>query len=743
LSEFRFYRWAKRFHEILNGNRYDPAVEWGNSEMKNATSQRNRRAAAVLFSLGLYFLTMLIGGLFLTVNKTNEIETRRNEKLVASILQSQLSGIQSVADDNAFWDEAARAVYTPHPNQSFLNDSFASATANSTNYSMVSIANQAGQQIWAGENGNVVNFDSSKRFGPGYLELMKGLSEQSPSAAQFATDQNGLVLLGAARIRYSDPEKNQTLAERGFATILMMRRLDNGLISKLGKQLEMSGFRLSQSPIAAASFPLKANDGKVIGYLNWRTSTNRWVVVQDVLPYLAAGVVLFFISLSIAWSFGYQMVKRLELQAMTDSLSQMPNRRALLLAIRAEQKKSQAHALALIDLDGFKYVNDSYGHAVGDRLIKRIAKMLIKEVGNDGIVARLGGDEFAILLAGKNIEQRIANVSARFLDSLRLPVMVEDRSLSLGASIGLVATHETLKGEGELFRRADVAMYQAKQLGKMRAEWYDPTLDEEQAIANELAAELRHSLNVGELEVVYQPIVEVGDAHCRSVEALARWNSPTRGAISPEVFIPIAENTGLIDAIGLFVLRRACNDVRDQDDMRLAVNVSAAQLRNPMFPKELQSILAETNFDPKRLELEITETYLIANTSLAQKVIEGVTALGVTISLDDFGTGYASIGFLRQFAFGKLKIDRSLVNEAQHDEAARMLVQVSVAAARALNMIVTAEGIETQAQADLMKVAGCDQLQGWFYGRPMECSDLTVMLNDASELREKAGLSRT
>lgn len=153
--------------------------------------------------------------------------------------------------------------------------------------------------------------------------------------------------------------------------------------------------------------------------------------------------------------------------------------------------------------------------------------------------------------------------------------------------------------------------------------------------------------------------------------------------------------------------------------VRLAVNVSAAQLRNPTFPVELQKILNETGFEAKRLELEITETYLIADTNLAQKVIEGVTALGVTISLDDFGTGYASIGFLRQFAFGKLKIDRSLVKEAQYDEAARMLVQVSVAAARALNMVVTAEGVETEAQADLMRVAGCDQLQGWYFGKPM------------------------
>jgi EAL domain-containing protein (putative c-di-GMP-specific phosphodiesterase class I) len=264
-------------------------------------------------------------------------------------------------------------------------------------------------------------------------------------------------------------------------------------------------------------------------------------------------------------------------------------------------------------------------------------------------------------------------------------------------------------------------------------QWYDPQLDEAQASANALAAELRHSISIGELTVVYQPIVEVEDRRCGAVEALARWNSPTRGPIPPSMFIPIAENTGLIDAIGLFVLRRACTDLSGWPDIKLAVNVSAAQLRNPMFPQQLQAILVDTGFTPQRLELEITETYLIADASLARKVIEGVAALGVMISLDDFGTGYASIGFLRQFSFGKLKLDRSLVKEAQYDEAARMLVQVSVAAARALNMVVTAEGVETSAQADLMKIAGCDQLQGWHFGKPVDYATLAAMLTETAD----------
>jgi predicted signal transduction protein with EAL and GGDEF domain len=319
-------------------------------------------------------------------------------------------------------------------------------------------------------------------------------------------------------------------------------------------------------------------------------------------------------------------------------------------------------------------------------------------------------------------------LACRFIDDLEHPLDVDGRSIWVGASIGLAVSGSTVEDDGEILRRADIAMYSAKQKGKMRAEWFEVELDEQQQSDAFLASELRASLKVCDLEIVYQPIVDSKTRICQSVEALARWTSPTLGPVPPSRFIPVAETNGMIDAIGLFVLRQACLDISACDGIGLAVNVSAAQLRNPAFPSQLQTILTESGFDPARLELEITETYLIANTDLAQRVIGDIFKLGVSVSLDDFGTGYASIGFLRQFAFGKLKIDKSLVHQGMHDEAARSLVHLSIAAARAMNMLVTAEGVETQAQADLMRVAGCDQLQGWHCGYPMTFADLSDLL---------------
>lgn len=226
--------------------------------------------------------------------------------------------------------------------------------------------------------------------------------------------------------------------------------------------------------------------------------------------------------------------------------------------------------------------------------------------------------------------------------------------------------------------------------------------------------------------VHYQPLVDVATKEVVAVEALLRWERPGGKPIGPDVFIPIAEESGLINAIGLWVLRQACTDALNWNGIELSVNVSAAQLRNPGFPILLGQVLDETGFPPSRLELEVTETYLVLDPEVARRSFDAIRNFGVRIVLDDFGTGYASIGFLRQFAFEKLKIDRSLIVDATTDEGSRAMMLASIAVARALNMDVTVEGVETQAQADLARIAGCDQIQGWLYHKAMSAEDIST-----------------
>jgi diguanylate cyclase (GGDEF)-like protein len=706
--------------------------------METSKLRGNKQYFLVIALLGLLFLAVTSLGMYVTVTSSNDVERQRTARLAELAVKAQLNSLKSASEENGYWDEAADNIYRSTEHGTFFERNWLASTADNDRYELIFIVDGNGKAVQAGENGALVALDPAARFGSGFKELMASLKSPTESGAILVPEAGGVAILAASNIRYTDPAMNAAHVSGTPHRILFKKHVDPALVKTMGADMGIPGLRLGNTHADRPTITLRDSVGGALGQLSWNPPNAGNIAAWRSLPTMAAGSLLFFVILSMVGRSGYFMIRGLSEQALTDSLSHMPNRRALRRAIIAQEDACQPFALALIDLDGFKNVNDCYGHAVGDRLIRHVSDILVQKVGGSGMVARLGGDEFAILLAGEAAGAEIHALSERFLNRLQYPIMIEERSISVGASIGVVATGEEPAGDGEMLRRADIAMYSAKRQGKMRIEWYDARLDEEQAEANELANELRFALSKNQIEVVYQPIVAVEGRHCETVEALARWTSPTRGPIAPDTFIPIAENTGLIDAIGLYVLRRACEDVRSWEGIKLAVNVSAAQLRNPMFPMELKKILSETDFEANRLELEITETYLIADTSLAQKVIEGVVALGVTISLDDFGTGYASIGFLRQFAFGKLKIDRSLVNEAQHDEAARMLVQVSVAAARALNMVVTAEGVETQAQADLMRVAGCDQLQGWHYGRPMECADLETLLSQAPERQHLA-----
>jgi diguanylate cyclase (GGDEF)-like protein len=696
-----------------------------------------RRHLITVSALGLLFLAVSISGFVAIFTATNNVENQRSQRLAQAALTAQINMLAVMANDYTEWDDAANEVYDSGHAQSYFHANWADYTSNNKNYDLIALLDEQHRSLSATEYGKAIEFDPKQKFGAPANMLLKQLSLEQPSAQILIKNNKGLAILAAAIVRHTDRELSKRLIGSKPRILLFRRQLPQSVISALASDYNVSGLRFQQWSDGKNSVPVKGPDDAILGYLAWDAPSAGFTSAQNALPVLLIGSLLFFIALSRGARMGSDLIRSLSDQAFTDSLSGMPNRRALKSALSAEQRAKVPHALALIDLDGFKYVNDNFGHPVGDQLIKKIAVILTEQVGSHGMVARLGGDEFAILTSGIDADVKIEAMMQQFLERLRLPIMVDERALAIGASVGLAGTQSTLQDESELMRRADIAMYQAKHFGKMRIEWYRPFLDDERSASALLAEDLRHALTRNELTVVYQPIVNVSDSRFSTVEALARWTSPTRGVVDPDLFIPVAENTGLIDSIGLFVLRRACTEIAHWSSVNLAVNVSAAQLRNPMFPHQLKAILDETGFAPSRLELEITETYLVSDAILARKVIDDVVALGIAISLDDFGTGYASIGFLRQFPFAKLKIDQSLVKGAQTDDAARMLVQVSVAAARALKMKVVAEGVETNAQADLMRIAGCDQLQGWHFSRPLEHTDLAELLEMQQRLSAK------
>lgn len=445
------------------------------------------------------------------------------------------------------------------------------------------------------------------------------------------------------------------------------------------------------------------------------------------------GAVCFAAAVILLVRSGLRQVSRLERLGVTDSLTGLPNRHALHQDFTRMARGDEEMAIALIDLDGFMLVNEHYGHAIGDRAIRESGAIFLTICGEEASVYRLGGDEFALLKSGPLAATLLEGVCRRIVERMMRPVKVDERRLTLGASVGLArrSVGEDVSSS-ELLRRGDVAMYSSKRGGKARCTWYSPEFDRSREVVRELDDELRQALTNEEFRVHYQPLVDCNTREIVAVESLIRWERPDGKKIGPNVFIPVAEGSGLINPLGLWVLRRACLDAKAWDKIKLSVNISAAQLRNPEFPIQLGHILEETGFDPERLELEITETCLVLDPVVAERSLAVIRGFGVNVVLDDFGTGYASFGFLRQFRFEKLKLDRSLIVEAGEDDGGRAMMLSSITVARAMNMSVTAEGVETEEQAEMVRAAGCDQIQGWLYYKAMPAGEIAQFLDKPS-----------
>lgn len=462
------------------------------------------------------------------------------------------------------------------------------------------------------------------------------------------------------------------------------------------------------------------------------TASPAAVLIAGILVYAA---VLFFLGRS-----GIANIRGLEARASTDPLTHLPNRHALHDDIHHLSLGNEEVALAMIDLDSFKQVNDHYGHAVGDQLIAVCADLIREACGTEARCYRLGGDEFAAVMAGRVAGTILEGICRTLLERLGTPLTLDHRQIAVGASIGLArSTADQRVPSSEMLRRADVAMDMSKRGGKMRCTWFNESFDRRRERVREIEEEIRSGIASGEFTLAYQPLVSAETKRIVAVEALLRWDRGDRAPLGPNVFVPVAEDSGLINPLGLWVLRQAVCDAGRWGDITLSVNISAAQLRNAEFPIKLGEVLEETGFPPHRLELEVTETCLVLDPVVAERTLDVIRSFGVRIALDDFGTGYASIGFLRRFRFEKLKLDRSLVELAGVDDGSRAMMLSSIALARALHMGVTAEGVETEEQAELVRLAGCDQIQGWLYYRALPAAEIDRLI--AAQDRRDAAIA--
>jgi diguanylate cyclase (GGDEF)-like protein/PAS domain S-box-containing protein len=402
-----------------------------------------------------------------------------------------------------------------------------------------------------------------------------------------------------------------------------------------------------------------------------------------------------------------------------DALTDLPNRVLFREQIEGELQKAnrgEQFALLYIDIDEFKGINDSLGHHVGDELLKAVATRLRGCMKPTDLVARLGGDEFAVIQTAVGDKADVVEFVTRIHEAIRQPYQCRGHLLSTDASIGIALAPQDGTDLDQLIKNADLAMYGAKADGRRTHRFFEAAMDASAKAKLAMEQDLRQALADGGFEIHYQPLVNLERNEVTGCEALLRWRHPERGMISPAEFIPVAEDTGLINELGEWVLRTACAEAATwPDHIRLAVNVSPVQLRSQTVALKIAGALAASGLSPSRLELEITEAVLIRDDEAALAILHQLRAIGVRIALDDFGTGYSSLSYLKRFPFDKIKIDRCFVSDVAEIDGSSAIVQAVVNIAASRNMTTTAEGVETPAQREMLRTLGCTEMQGYLF----------------------------
>lgn len=434
-------------------------------------------------------------------------------------------------------------------------------------------------------------------------------------------------------------------------------------------------------------------------------------------------------------------LKRLEFLTFHDALTHLPNRillqQRITQALQAAQLKQQQVGMLVVDLDQFKSINDSTGHAVGDGLLQVIAHRLREVCVEEQTVSRQSGDEYVLLLPGPISAQELVDFAERIQAVIREPIWIEGDSHELSASVGIsMFPDDGLDGDS-LYRHAEAAMYQAKQEGRNRCRFFSPDLENSTHSRLLLIKQMREAIVNGAFEVHYQPKIDVLRQQIIGVEALVRWPGAPCGALSPAQFIPLAEETRLIIPLGHFVLRQACQQARTWQDrgyeVVVSVNVSAVQFQDDHFQQQVRDILAESGLRPAALELEITESVLIQDVGSGLATLTALKALGVRISIDDFGTGYSSMSYLKRLPIDVLKIDQSFVRDMLDATADAAIVEAIISLGKALDMELIAEGVETPEQARALLTKGCPIMQGYLYSRPVPFMQMSALLEEGGD----------
>ena len=526
---------------------------------------------------------------------------------------------------------------------------------------------------------------------------------------------------------------------------LTISYLDDEIAAALGKQYLLEEGAFTSRPITSpdyAAYPLTSKAGRFVSFFQWKQYQPGQILLAQTAPVLAGAFliagILIIALVDKLWKSSSELEagrRGAQHEASHDPLTGLPNRphfeQRLGEALAVGTRDGTQVALLMLDLDRFKKINDTLGHQAGDDLIRAVGQRLQELLDDRVLLARLGGDEFAIVYCGKGAVAAAEDLAWRIIAAISKPFVVSGSEVFVGVSVGIAVVLDEEMNRLELTRKADIALYEAKSTGRNRAVFYEEAMNELLQSRHVIEAELREALRGGEqLTVAFQPLFDSRTGAISGAEALARWSNPRLGQVSPAHFIPVAESTGLIESVGELVLRMACTLGARWPGEAIAVNISPTQLHNPKFVGRVFDILRESGMRPVDLELEITESILLEDDGVAFTALQEFRDAGIKIALDDFGTGYSSLNYLKRYPVDRIKIDRSFVSQLAPGSASSAIVQAMVTLAHALDIDVTAEGVETHEQMDLLIGMGCNTLQGFLLSAPTTARLIEAMFRD-------------
>ncbi|MDQ4420567.1 EAL domain-containing protein [Sphingobium sp. DEHP117] len=506
--------------------------------------------------------------------------------------------------------------------------------------------------------------------------------------------------------------------------------------------------RLDQQEDKRGTAQVDLNDdkGRYVATLEWTPGAPGTELALKLLAPTLVVILLFFGLMALfhrrSWRAAQQLIAseaRASHLAYHDPLTGLPNRVMFFdrLGVALDQLRRNGTSIAVhcLDLDRFKEVNDTFGHQIGDELIVAASRRIAEVCRRSDTFARLSGDEFAIVQLDAT-PHAAARLAERIVESISLPMELSSGRVHVSCSIGVNLLTEGEVAAADALRHADLALYRSKNNGRAQYSFFEPEMDAAMRMRREIEGELREALNKGELNMVYQPQSDKS-GKIAGVEALLRWKHPERGDISPAMFIPIAEECGLINELGMYTLREAFIASRQWQGLKVAVNISAAQLRMRDFPEKVGELVRECAVDPRTFEMEITEGLLLGDDPVTHGVLRQLRQMGFSIALDDFGTGYSSLSYLQRYPIDKIKIDRSFVANLGIEKESAAVVQAIVKLARALKLEVIAEGVETTEQRDQLIEIGCEEIQGYLYSRPVEAKQIDRMCDKPETLTSR------